>query len=342
MKLTDLSVQRLKATDKQVVYYDDSLPNFGIRVGKRAKTFIVRLGPTRTIKSVGRYPDKSLKQARQDAKKLLLAGSPLSGATPYSDAVETFLEEAEGRNRPETVRQYKRHLEAFAPNKRLGEVTRADVKAYLNGYSDRPAAYAHAVASLRVFFNWCVRQELLDRHPLAGERLKPVKARARVLTLDELRKVYAYDFPPFSDILKFCILTGQRRGEVAQIQPDWIGEDTLTFPSEATKNGREHTIPLTDTTKALAERMPGTWNGWANGKRRIDKYVEIDPWTIHDLRRTFSTIAAELGTPIHITERILNHVTGSMTPVAQIYNRYQYLPEMRQALEKMERYVIPS
>ena len=68
----------------------------------------------------------------------------------------------------------------------------------------------------------------------------------------------------------------------------------------------------------------------------IDKVVDIPHWTIHDLRRTFATIHAEIGTPIHITERLLNHASGSTGGIVGIYNKYQYLDEMREAQEKYE------
>ena len=39
-------------------------------------------------------------------------------------------------------------------------------------------------------------------------------------------------------------------------------------------------------------------NGWSNLKRTFDKSVEgVAAWTLHDLRRTFATNLAALGTP---------------------------------------------
>lgn len=345
MRLTDISIQKLKPTEKQVVYYDDQLANFGLRVGKRCKTFVVKVGKNRSIKSIGQYPSTSLKNARIKAKTLLLDTHSTLPNTAYSAAIQSFLEEAETRNRPETIRQYRRHLEAFGSRKKLSDISRAEIKEHLKLYADKKSAHAHAVAALRVFFNWCIRQELISKHPLAGERLIPASPRTRVLTLEELREIYAYNFPHFSTILKLAILTGQRRSELASIQPDWIGEDTITFPSSITKNKREHTLPLTNTIRDLLADIPfkedGTWNGWSNGKRRIDKNVQIPHWQIHDIRRSFSTVMASISVEIHLVEKLLNHSTGTLTPIAQVYNKYSYLPEMEIALKKYERHVIP-
>lgn len=210
-------------------------------------------------------------------------------------------------------------------------------------YRGRPAAEVHALRTLKVFLNWCVRHEIIDRNPIAGERVSPTPARERYLTADEIRAIWEYEDPHYSTIVKLCLLTGQRRSEVASIEPDWIHDDLLTLPATITKNKRRHTIPVSDQVKALLVDTPfgkhGPWNGWANGKRRIDQAVRIPHWTLHDLRRTFSTLMAEIGTPIHITERLLNHVSGTVSGVASVYNRYSYLDEMRAAQHNYERHL---
>ena len=60
---------------------------------------------------------------------------------------------------------------------------------------------------------------------------------------------------------------------------------------------------------------------------------------MHDLRRTFATNLAALGTPIHVTEKLLNHVSGSVSGVAAIYNRHAYMDEMRVAIVNWEKRV---
>lgn len=161
-----------------------------------------------------------------------------------------------------------------------------------------------------------------------------------MLSPEEIKVLWDYEYPHFSTIVKLCLLTGQRRSEIAAIAPDWINTDVLTIPANVAKNKRRHTIPISPQVLGLLEDVPfgrnGVYNGWSNGKRRIDKHVNIPHWTLHDLRRTFSTIHAELGTPIHITERLLNHASGSVSGVVGVYNRYSYLDEMRAAQSKYE------
>ena len=52
--------------------------------------------------------------------------------------------------------------------------------------------------------------------------------------------------------------------------------------------------------------------------------VEIDRWTIHDLRRTMATGMARLEIPPHVIEACLNHSSGSVSGIAKIYNRHNY------------------
>ena len=62
-------------------------------------------------------------------------------------------------------------------------------------------------------------------------------------------------------------------------------------------------------------------------------------YTLHDLRRTFATIHAKIGTPIHVTEKLLNHVSGTISGVAAVYNRHSYFEEMQAAMVEYDKYI---
>jgi integrase len=81
------------------------------------------------------------------------------------------------------------------------------------------------------------------------------------------------------------------------------------------------------------------YNGYAFHLKELQKVNGTSDWTIHDLRRTFATLHAELGTPIHVIEKMLNHQSGSLSGVAGIYNRYSYMSEMREAVGKYEQLI---
>ncbi|WP_372783491.1 tyrosine-type recombinase/integrase [Phenylobacterium sp.] len=65
----------------------------------------------------------------------------------------------------------------------------------------------------------------------------------------------------------------------------------------------------------------------------------LEPWRFHDLRRTFATGLARLKIPVHVTEAVLNHKTGTISGVAAVYNRYDYADEKRAALAAWGAYV---
>lgn len=76
---------------------------------------------------------------------------------------------------------------------------------------------------------------------------------------------------------------------------------------------------------------------WGKLKAEIDKASGVRDWQIRDLRRTFRSNMAKLRVPREIAEVLLNHVTGAnKSDLDEIYDRYDYLDEKREALAKWE------
>jgi hypothetical protein len=65
--------------------------------------------------------------------------------------------------------------------------------------------------------------------------------------------------------------------------------------------------------------------GWSKGKPAFDTGCAIEPWTLHDLRRTCATNLAALGVPVHVTEKFLNHVSGTTGGIVAVYQRHTYI-----------------
>ncbi len=63
-------------------------------------------------------------------------------------------------------------------------------------------------------------------------------------------------------------------------------------------------------------------------------------WTIHDLRRSAATWMAGAGVPPHVLSALLNHSPGTAQGVTSIYNRFRYVEERREALEKWAAHVL--
>jgi len=60
---------------------------------------------------------------------------------------------------------------------------------------------------------------------------------------------------------------------------------------------------------------------------------DVEPFVLHDLRRTVATQMAELGIAPQVVDRgVLYHQSGVIRGVARVYNRYTYAKEAREAL----------
>ncbi|MGH7042894.1 MAG: Arm DNA-binding domain-containing protein, partial [Acetobacteraceae bacterium] len=123
LALTDISIKALKSADGQTTYWDAGLPNFGVRVGKRAKTFVLLVGPERRRVTLGRYPAMTLAQARQACREHLaertLGKEPLP-ATTFAAALDLFFStHSQQKHKASTARENARILNRhFLP--RLG------------------------------------------------------------------------------------------------------------------------------------------------------------------------------------------------------------------------------
>ena len=359
--LTDVSLRALKPSDSYVTWYDKALPAFGVRVGKRSKTFVVMLGKERKRLSLGKYPAVTLQDARQRARDLLYGTAPvppqeaLPVAPTASDAVAHFLDRLSQTARARTTADYKRVLKKhFLPlhgSDPINEITTAQILAITDSLSSTPAEAIHTHAAIRTFYNWAIAIRIIKSSPLTGLSL-PARPgeRQRVLTDKELKLVYlaAQDMGyPLGFIVLICIHTGMRRTEVSSLKWSYITPEFITLPRDITKNGVQHQLPnlIVENLQLVPNRgdylfpsAAGTpFSAWSKNKRKLDKLSGVTDWVIHDLRRTFATKMAEwqIAEP-HVVERILNHITGSMTPLARIYNRHGYLPQMRVAMERYE------
>lgn len=342
ISLTD----RGAATLKPGTYFDTKTPAFGLRVGKYRRTWIVTKGRERQVLTLGHYPAMSLQEARQSA--YIALGSPLARKTAptFPDALEAFL--AQNRWRPRTLVVLRSSLRHFQWTRPIDKITHEDVASVLDQI-EGISARAHALKDIRAFFNWCVPRYLPDS-PVQGFRMPAYKPRQRVLTDDELKRVWiaAEELGTFGCIIRLLILTGQRRSEIATLTWEQIEDDRIILPE--TKNGREHTFPRSNLTSSLLTALPTShgllfpakgkggspYNGWGKHHQQLLEKSGTSDWTIHDLRRTFATGLASLGVPIHVTEKILNHVSGTTGGIVSVYQRHSYWDEQKAALQAWE------
>lgn len=219
---------------------------------------------------------------------------------------------------------------------------------------------AHKIhAALSSMFGWLQRRRRVDSNPMIQLAPPPLPdARHRVLSDAEIVKFWAAtDAVKVSagDVLKLLLLTGARRNEITRLRWDEVSADcgTLNLGGERTKNRLPVTIPLPPLARSFIDRQSRSsiyvfavdsvtpiWVG-SKIKKRLDFTMgDVVPWRLHDLRRTAATGMAAIGTPPHVVEAVLNHISGFRSSVAGTYNRHGYLEEKRAALEKWEAYLL--
>jgi len=350
---TDLTIRNLKPGS----YFDEKTPGFGIRVGKNRKTWIVIRGRERIRTRVGHYPLLPLADARK--KALVLLGTPIdqSPVSTFAEGRELFLrthcaQHQRERTRKETERLLTKHF-ASLDRKKLSAITTGQISAVLDGLLGTPSEAQHAFKAARTFFRWAEGRGY-GKSPCTMPAPSKDVSRERVLTDDELRRVYQGGTGQFGQIVRLLILTGQRRGEISTLKREYIDleKDEISLPPEGVKNGRRHTFPIGPMAKKILNEVPRQgdylfparrretpFTGFSPCKADLDKESGVKDWTLHDLRRTFATGLATLGVAPHVIERLLNHITGSLSPIALRYNKAKYDAEMRDALKVWERHL---
>jgi integrase len=192
---------------------------------------------------------------------------------------------------------------------------------------------------------------------------RPVKREAvgdRELSPDEIahlwRALPARCEPQIVAAIRLMLATGQRAGEVLGARWGELDADQWNIPATRAKNGRSHIVPLNDVAlDVLAELRPITGGGallcpnerdaskpqpLTSLSRAINRFCERTgavKFTPRDLRRTFKTRTGELGLSKDIRDRIQNHAMSDVS--ARHYDRYDYLPEKRRALDAWGEYL---
>ena len=203
-----------------------------------------------------------------------------------------------------------------------------------------------------------------DRIPTAS--LGTFPPRQRVLSNDEIVAVWraanAMTDPLWSSFFKLALLLGQRRGETAGMRKSELDFSARVWrlPAERQKMDRSFVLPLPNEAFSIIQQRAAQVTGdllfshsgrnpvghfsrafallKAEAAKLLEKPVEELSFTIHDFRRTLRTRLSELNVPSEVSERVIGHFRRS--GVIATYDLYERLPEMRQALEKYERFLL--
>lgn len=219
------------------------------------------------------------------------------------------------------------------------------------------------------------RIELAANPMKVGRPPKTPKPRTRVLTPDEVIAAWqaSYSIPdPFGAFVRLLFATLQRRNEVAGMP--WAELDATrnvwVIDADRAKNDEDHLLPLNALARAELDRigwkrkglvLPNSagsaLNAFSKSKKALDALmllklqkladeraaalgekpepVILQRWTLHDIRRTGTTMMQALGIPIEVADRVLNHkAEESAKGSRRAYFIWRYEPEKRDAMDR--------
>ena len=380
--LTDRFCSTAKSLKGRIDYFDETVQGLALRVaehGHRSWCFHYRSprDGKRARATIGSYPATSLAVARGRAlearghvdggqdPRLVLTGQASVGLT-VAGLVDAYLADPERaglRSKAEIERRLRKNVTPVIGEVKLAELRRRDAR----NVTDTILRRGKKTEANRVFqdlcsmVRWAVENEYLDANPLDGVS-KPAEptARNRVLTDAEIRTLWG-ELPEAlarsrqcQRVIRLCLLTGQRVGEVAGIVPAELDLQAREWrlPGSRTKNGHPHVVPLSDLAiEIIKEAKADAGNGaplfpCGDGslapaavartilRANVDGRFSIAAWSAHDLRRTCLDNLARLGVLPVVIGHVANHRSVTKGGVTFThYVQHSYEAEKRQALD---------
>jgi integrase len=389
--LTDRFCERIKPLKTQTDYFDSNMKGLALRVsegGRKAWSFLFtspKYGKRARI-TLGAYPATSLAVARAralEAKGHVEAGNDPRDVFAAQDAsamtmanlIDSYMEKHVRPNLKSAKHMEERLSANVTPaigSIKLADLHRRDINRAIDPIvgRNRPTQARLVYTDLRGMLNWAVARGDLDRNPMDGMTAPAqVAVRERALSDEEIKTLWnglPTSLPKSKacqHIIKLCLVTAQRVGEVAGMRREELDlkPPTWSLPGSRTKNGHPHLVPLSDLALNILEEAiadvgeksemvflndegsgPLPAHAVARTIGRAQQAGEGRPmgrfgiahWTAHDLRRTALTGMAKLGVPPIVLGHVANHRTTTKAGVTLgVYIQHGYQKEVRDALE---------
>lgn len=360
-----------KAT-RRVVYHDQALPDFGVRVSKSGRcSYFVRYRNhrgERRWETLGTYPTLPLADARKLARATLVevakGGDPVleervrREAETVEDFATVYLErhaKVSKRSWKEDQRQLKRDVLPAIGNFPVAEVRRQDLIRIIDRIADRGAGVQanRTAALLSKFFAFARDRGLIELSP--AQALPPAtqeSSRDRVLDADEIRAVWGaleHERPGVASSFRLVLLTAQRPGEVLGMRRSDLDGMWWTLSASATKSGRAHRVPLSQvaqdvlktTLSASADKKPSIYvfpSPRGGGPVRWLSHASIRirrriPDVPHWIPHDLRRTAATHMAQLGVSRFIIGRILNHTDPsVTSVYERHDYDAEKAQAL----------
>lgn len=299
--------------------------------------------------------------------KAVKENEKLSTQTEYKatldDCVELFLEKYVSKLREGTQKTYTYTLNKHTTNRftvPVEDITRKEWYAYFDEVIQQTTQNTAngLVKQLKTCLRFCKARDLIKNHsldeietrsvgvsPNVGDRAPSIKEIKMIMAEFDRTKCY----PTTINTVKMLMLTGARCGEIRRMERQDIDLETglWTVPRAKSKTNNKIIRPLgvkalelvnwqlktfgefTDYVFPSASYKnpigPATVNKMC---RSIVKKMDIEKWSVHDFRRSLTTVLAEEGVQLHVTEKMLGH---KLAGILSVYNKSEYVNEQRKA-----------
>jgi len=336
------------------------------RSGNRAFTIDYRSAGRQRRMTIGRWPEWSTKAAREHAKELrreIDAGAdPLGNreqgreAPRFEDLIERYIAEHLPHLAPHNASDQKSMLHKLvAPHwgkKLVTDITPYDVEKLLTkiaagrarpskakpnnrarklqGPKPTPIRANRTGEVLRKMFTLAIGWGWCERNPASGFRRRIENARERFLSKNEIAKLAealdAAEDQRAATIIRMCLLTGARVGEVRQAQFEQFNLELLSWskPASTTKQRKVHRLPISAEVAAIVRQRqlvvpkgcPWLFPGDVPGQpvveirrfwRTIQREAGLEGVHIHDLRHTFASLLVSGGASLEMIGKLLGH-----------------------------------
>lgn len=293
-----------------------------------------------------------------------------------AEVLESYIQ-TRGNLKPSTIQDYRHTFVTYLndwQNKPIIEITKDMVEKKFRKISETSPSQANkTMRNFRAVMNYAIvkyednnGESFMRNNPVS--RLTQLRAWHRNVRRNTLIK--HYDLAPWykavmnltndsiapnrevvRDFLLLVLFTGLRRSEAARLTWNRVDLRDGTMIITDTKNHTDHTLPLTDflhdlLTKRKAEAktqyvFPNETNTgfMTDPKKQIYNVIKESGvnFTVHDLRRTFITIAESLDISAYSLKRLLNHKMANDVTAGYIITDVERL---RAPMQKITNYIL--
>ena len=272
----------------------------------------------------------------------------------------------------EVKRAFERDVFPLIGDIAAADVTKANIQLIIDTMMQRDVVRMtkRVLSDLRQMFSFALDRDIVEANPTARikkDRIGPDNEGDRVLAKAELISLFQKLPQAGMTEASICALLIQlstitRIGEVLTAQWKDVDLTNGVWTIPETKNGRPHTVILSDfakdvfwrlyrftgstpwcfpatrkeghvcvksVTKQVADRQRTEPRMTGRSKRTDALLLPGGSWRPHDLRRTGATIMAESGVAPEVVERCLNHTEASK--LRRIYQQAKYEKPQRAA-----------